>query len=82
MTIAVDLGRKATKTNKQTSVVYFSKRDFQPLNIYVLLYGNNAFDNTLNSTLFRAVYGYIKSTKCFHNTQSYFLYLIRKFKYI
>ena len=50
-----------------------------PRNINVLLYGNDSFDNTLNSTFFRAVHGYIKSTKCFDNTCSYFLYLIRTF---
>ena len=38
-------------------------RDFQPLNINVLLYGNDTFDNTLNSSLLRAVHDYIKSTK-------------------
>ena len=68
----------------ESSVVYFFKkaRDFKPLNINVLLYGNYAFDNALNSSLFRAVHDYIKSTKRFDNTCSYFLYLIRKFKYI
>ena len=33
-------------------------RDFQPLNINLLLYGNDTFDNTLNSSLFRAVHDY------------------------
>ena len=56
--------------------------DFQPLKINVLLYGNDTFDKTLNSSLFRAVHDYIQSTKRFYNTWSYFLYLISKFKYI
>ena len=33
--------------------------------INVLFYGKNAFDNTINSSLFRAVRDYIKSTKTF-----------------
>ena len=47
-------------------------RDFQPLTTQLLLYGNEIVDNTLNSTLFRAVHDYIKSTKHFVNTQTYF----------
>ena len=43
-------------------------RDFQPLTTQLLLYGNEIVDNTLNSTLFRAVHDYIKSTKRFDNT--------------
>ena len=43
-------------------------RDFQPLTTQLLLYGNEIVDNTLNSTLFRAVRDYIKSTKRFDNT--------------
>ena len=43
-------------------------RDFQPLTTQLLLYGNEIVDNTLNSTLFRAVQDYIKSTKRFDNT--------------
>ena len=42
-----------------------SARDFQPLNINSLCYGNDMVDKTLNSTLFRAVHDYIKSTKRF-----------------
>ena len=45
-------------------------RDFQLLNINLLLYGNDMVDNTLNSKLLRAVHDYtcIKSTKRFDNT--------------
>ena len=43
-------------------------RDFQPLTTQLLLYGNEIVDNTLNSTLFRAVHDYIKTTKRFDNT--------------
>ena len=37
-------------------------RHFQPLNINALLYEKDTFDNTLNSSLFRAVHDTIKST--------------------
>ena len=37
-------------------------RDVQPLTTQLLLYGNKMVDKTLNSTLFRAVHDYIKST--------------------
>ena len=37
-------------------------RDFQPLNTILPLDENDMVDNTLNSTLFRAVHDYIKST--------------------
>ena len=43
-------------------------RDFQPLTTQLLLYGNEIVDNTLNSTLFRAVHHFIMSTKRFDNT--------------
>ena len=37
--------------------VFFEiERAFKPLNINVLLYGNDAFDNTINSSLLRAVH--------------------------
>ena len=41
-------------------------RDFQPLNIKLLLSGNGTkLNNTSNTTLFRAVHEYIKNTKRF-----------------
>ena len=40
-------------------------RDFQPLNIKLLLLGNDTLNNTNNITLFRAVHEYIKNTKRF-----------------
>ena len=43
-------------------------RDFQSLDINVLLYGYDTFDKTLNSSLLRAVHDYLKSTKHFDNT--------------
>ena len=43
-------------------------REFQPININLLLYGNDMVDNTFNSSSFRAVHVYTKSTKRFDNT--------------
>ena len=60
-------------------------RDFQPLTTQLLLCGNEIVDNTLNSTLFRAVHDYIKSTKRFDNTYTcflvFFFFLTWKLKY-
>ena len=42
-------------------------RDFQPLTINILLYGNEALDNQLNIELFSAVQEYMKNTKGFDN---------------
>ena len=54
--------------NNERRVLFEIARDFQPLNINVLLFGNGTLDNTLNSSLFREVHDYMKSTKLFDNT--------------
>ena len=45
-----------------------SARDFQPLTINKVLFGNETLDCQLNIELFSAVHEYIKSTKRFDNT--------------
>ena len=45
-------------------LIYFEAvRDFQPLNIKLLLLGNGTLSNTSNIPLFRAAHEYIKNIK-------------------
>ena len=46
-------------------IFFEAVRGFQPLNIKLLLLGNDTLNNTSNVTLFRAVHEYIKNTKIF-----------------
>ena len=51
---------------RNESLIYFEAvRDFQPLNIKLLLFRNDTLNNASNTTLFRAVHEYIKNTKRF-----------------
>ena len=67
--------------SNERHVLFEIARYVHPLNTNELLYGNYTLYNTLNSSLFRAVHYYTKSTKRFDNIWSYFLYLIRKFNF-
>ena len=47
-------------------VIFFEAvRDFQTLNIKLLLFGNDTLNNVSNTTLLRAVHGNMKTTKRF-----------------